>query len=57
MLRFLVYDEDNLLIRRFHTKDDAINFLQENWRLEEIPKQKRKDVIEEMRKNFGEPPF
>ncbi len=58
-MRYWVYDEDNVLIRKFHMKEDAIKFLQEGWRLEviKIPKVKRKDVLEEMMKNLGESPI
>lgn len=58
-MKYLVYDEDNLLIRKFHIKEDAIKFLQEGWRLEviKIPKVKRKDTLQEMIKNLGESPF
>ena len=58
-MKYLVYDEEDLLIRKFHIREDAVKFLQEGWRLEviKIPKVKRKDVLEEMIKNLGEAPF
>lgn len=41
--RFVVYDDDNLPIRKFYTKQEAINFMQQGWQLVVLPK---KQVID-----------
>lgn len=56
-MRYWVYDEDNMLIRKFHMKEDAIKFLQDDWRLEVQPKVKKRDVLDEMMKDLGESPI
>ncbi len=40
-MRFWVYDEDNVLIRKFDDKLSAEKFLQEGWRVEIQPRQKK----------------
>lgn len=36
--RYTVYDEDNQPIRRFYTKQEAINFLLDGWKIVTTPK-------------------
>lgn len=37
MMRFWVYDEDDVLVRKFYDKFSAEKFLQEGWRIEVQP--------------------
>lgn len=36
--RFTVYDEDNEPIRKFYTRQEAINFLLDGWKIVVAPK-------------------
>jgi len=40
-MRFWVYDEDNVLVRKFWDKFSAEKFLQEGWHIEVQPIQKK----------------
>lgn len=40
-MRFWVYDEDGLLMRRFAYREEAERFLQDGWRLVVQPRQLR----------------
>jgi len=41
MMRFWVYDEDDLLIRKFDDRLSAEKFLQKGWRIEVQPIEKK----------------
>lgn len=50
-MRYLVYDEDGVLVRKFWDKESAQKFLQDGWRLSVLPKPSiKKPTTEE----FGE---
>ena len=46
-MRFLVRDEDGLAIRRFHTKAEAVRFLQAGWTIE-VRKPAKPDLMAEL---------
>ena len=37
-MRYWLYDEDNILTRKFYTKAEAEMFMQEGWRIAVQPK-------------------
>ena len=41
-MRYLVYDEDDVLLRKFWDKESAEQFMQEGWKLVVQPKPKTK---------------
>ena len=55
-MRYLVYDEDGFLMRKFYTKQEATLFLQEGWKLMVVPKPKKKTLAEEF-PDLMDPPF
>jgi hypothetical protein len=47
-MRYLVYDEDDVLLRKFWDKESAQRFMQDGWKLITQPKpQKKVPSIEE----------
>ena len=38
-MRYLVYDEEGTLMRKFWTKGDAESYLQSGWTIRVLPKQ------------------
>ena len=40
MNKYIVLDEDNIPIRSFHTKEEAVRFLQEGWSIKYVRKEK-----------------
>lgn len=39
-MRFWVYDEDGVLLRKLHSREEAEKFLQDGWRIAVQPRQK-----------------
>lgn len=50
-MRYWVYDDDGALLRKFHTKADALSFMQEGFRLIVQPKPK---VVKPDVETYGE---
>lgn len=44
-MRFLLYDDEGVLLRKFWSRGDAEMFLQEGYRIVETKKEKRKKVL------------
>jgi hypothetical protein len=44
-MRFLLYDEEGVLLRKFWSRDVAEKFMQEGYWIEELKKEKRKKVL------------
>lgn len=50
-MRYLVYDEDDVLLRKFGDRESAQRYLQDGWRMVVLPRPSKKTpTIEE----FGE---
>lgn len=61
-MRFLLYDDEGVLLRKFWSRGDAEMFLQEGYRIVELKKEKRKKVskathIQLLIAELGEAPF
>jgi hypothetical protein len=61
-MRFLLYDDEGVLLRKFWSRGDAEMFLQEGYWIEELKKEKRKKVLRSthlqlLLAEVGEAPF
>lgn len=52
-MRFQVHDETGVMLRRFHTKSEAVAFMQQGWTLVILPRKPKLDI----HALFGEAPF
>lgn len=61
MMRYLLYDDDGILLRKFWSRDIAEKFLQAGYTIVELKKGKRKRVpkanVTDLFADLGEPPF
>ena len=61
-MRFLLYDEDGVLLRKFWSRDVAEKFMEDGYGIVELKKEKRKKVskgshIQLLIAELGEAPF
>lgn len=60
-MRFLLYDEDGVILRKFWCREVAEKFLQDGYEIVELKKEKRKRVpkasVTDLFADLGEPPF
>jgi len=60
-MRYLLYDEDGMILRKFWSYEAAEKFLQEGYTIVELKKPKRSRVpkanVMNMLADLGEPPF
>jgi len=60
-MRFLLYDDDGFLLRKFWSYEAAAKFLLDGYKIVELKKEKRKRVpkasVSDMFADLGEPPF
>ena len=60
-MRFLLYDDDGVLLRKFWSRDIAEKFLQEGYTIVEMKREKRKRIpkvsVYDTFADLGEPPF
>lgn len=60
-MRFLLYDDDGVILRKFWSYEAAQKFLQAGYTIVELKKEKRKRVpkanVMDMFADLGEPPF
>ena len=54
-MRYWVYDDDGHLLRKFHTKADALSFMQEGFRLIVQPKPKAVKPAAPTAEEYGDP--
>jgi len=43
-MRYQVHDETGVMLRRFHTKAEAVAFMQRNWTLVILPRKPKIDI-------------
>jgi len=60
-MRFLLYDDDGMLLRKFWSRDIAEKFLQGGYTIVELKREKRKRIpkvsVHDTFADLGEPPF